>query len=440
MSEQVGEKRTSASPEAVGSPSAKKVIRPDVLPRDATRRVEGTIYTLKGRRADVMWWKGRLLVVSGDKTCVCEHGNLSFECCQILPPKDSYMRKIPLITNGPGTSGRTYYQGQWLRVVEGLDKNPLVVCIHGGRILPCATCGEEEKMCCHEHVFARCAHCTPFGAQMRTAYPPVEEELTPTLVGKESEPVPTPPSTPPFIMEEEEDSEVEVHDRTNSVFSEDSESEYVSSSDTDEDEEKCPVSMDDPSFDWDMDFCPTRHQPEVEHPWWNPEDQRRICRDYEAKAKALGWSDPSNCPGLFRNDLNGFPFISEVRKGKGRRTICPHGIPLASHCSNCLSFLRCIRHGIPRAFCSECTHSVCVHGLLATQCSRCRSPCPSTRIPRFECSHCTALEEALPLEIRRTPLLPYMKKHRVEGRKYRKADAGGDHGWNVGRWIDGLFV
>ena len=390
----MGEKRLASPVE----PPAKRVQRASVLPSELSQRMEGVIYALEDGNTEVLWWRGNPVVVSGDKDCICEHGRLGVECCRPPPPTDPYLKKTPVVTSGPGTSGRTYLRGGWYRTVEGTNKTPLLTCIHGGRLIPCATCGEAEAMCAHEHVFARCVQCPPLAPFVRAAELGEDEE-------EEDDPL--------FVTTPEEEEEEEVAT-----------------------EKIDPVAIRDPAFDWDRDFCPERHRPIGVHPWWNAEDQRRIARDYEAEARKLplGRMLEPHC----RRTLvlkHGFPFIyGDSRTGGVHGTTCSHWTLLADGCLTCKSYLRCVHHGIPSALCPVCAPKVCMHGYKHSRCGVCRRPCTTTGVVCHKCDHCIAAEEAVPMELRRLPIQPYLTRLRVVGRLYRVPDKSAKHGWVAQRW------
>ena len=409
MEARVGEKRLAEPNDA----PAKKVQRALQLPSELSQRLEGVVYALEDGGTEVLWWRGSPVVVSGDRDCVCEHDRLGVECCRPPPPSDSYLKKTPVATSGPGTSGRTYRHGGWYRVVEGTDKNPLMTCIHGGRLLPCATCGEAEAMCVHEHVFARCTQCPPL-ALLTSEEEEEEEEDADCVLSEDFFAV---------MHTEEEEEEEEEEKEENDATHEETEKDQL-------------VAMNDPAFDWDKDFCPERHRPIGLHPWWNAEDQRRIARDYECEAQKLPLiSSESQYQGV-RFLKNGFSFIygeTNARNVYGK--ICTHRCLLTGKCWKCMSYLRCTVHGMPRAFCRICAPRVCVHGFWYSKCPTCRRICDTTEVMRYKCDHCTAEEEALPMEIRRLPIQPYRTGCRVEGRLYRIPDRAAKHGWTVRKWF-----
>lgn len=180
-------------------------------------------------------------------------------------------------------------------------------------------------------------------------------------------------------------------------------------------------------------------EPPIVHPWWNKEEQAAYLKEHDRFAKTLppyGMEFPKGT--MSTRMCRGVPVLYKTLSHRKNARCCIHGRPCTTPCSLCLSYGRCSLHRVPTALCSECTHSVCKHGFSSKLCSRCRKKCPTTGDRMGYCLHCKDEEAALPLWIRRTPILPCMHKHRKPGRTYRTKDSVGK--WILRTWDGGSLV
>lgn len=333
-----------------------------------------------------------------------------------------------------------------------------VVCMHGGRLYPCTTCGEAFYSCPHSLAHAACGQCRSDDAAFSPAAPmhdPVIDmpgSSTPTPLPTAVSPaIQVLPSPTPRTMDELRSSSLE-HGSSSGDATNNDEIEFHSCEEDDENEpapEPAPEPTPERRFYVPDTYNYRERNPTFSPPsWWDEDNEKEAVGHYYGVCLTLPLReevvhpqpkdlvvDPTPCTVEGRHLI--VPVIKVVKKraspaGAGpdvvRKvkylTACSHG--KAFHrCRDCLAYLPCAAHHLPYSGCPspQTCHRVCArHGIAVNTCPPCRKICSTSNLPMYRCTHCIAAENALPADTRALPLLPLSPTHVRPGRPYRFQD------------------
>ena len=211
MTDTAGQKRSADT--ALGAPPedsapAKKKKLEDALPMIPKRhsgRKANHAYRIPGEEGVVVIWMKDctpLVAIGDSEKLVCKtHGRLMIDCGECRHPicakTHPYLASLPATDSsacgkcdgeilGSGRDCRLYSSifGRWVRMIaiskgENVTGTYILVCEHGGRLTPCATCKAYTERCSHLPVFERCRYCAAAAEPIPAPSPP--EVLTTTV-------------------------------------------------------------------------------------------------------------------------------------------------------------------------------------------------------------------------------------------------------------------
>ncbi len=325
-----------------------------------------------------------------------------------------------------------------------------VVCMHGGRLYPCATCGEAFYSCPHSLAHAACGQCRSSEAASSPAAPmhdPVIDmpgSSTPTPLPTAVSPaIQALPSPTPRTMDELRSSSPEHGGNSSGDATNDDDIEL--------DDENDPTFESAPERRF---YVPDTYNYRERNPtfsppsWWDEDNEKEAVGHYYGVCLTLPLReevvhpkpkdlvvDPTFCVVEGRRLV--VPVIKVVKiraspAGAGPDVVrkvkypaaCSHGKAI-HRCRDCLAYLPCAAHHLPYSGCPspQTCHRVCArHGIAVNTCPPCRKICSTSSLPMYRCTHCIAAENALPADTRALPLLPLSPTHVRPGRPYRFQD------------------